>query len=130
MAADAETCRVAHFKPRYGHDITERSLPQETQQMQAVHFQKGCYLGQEIVERVRSRGHINRLLVGFTGESDHLPALGAKIAYGGKEDGEVTSAAVANGRFFGLALVRAQIAAPGTIVGIDGRPATLTALAA
>ena len=50
----------------------------------AVHFQKGCYLGQEIVERVRSRGHINRLLMGFTGDSEHAPAPGAKIAYGGK----------------------------------------------
>jgi aminomethyltransferase len=128
-ADDAEASRIAHFKPRYGHDITEKSLPQETQQMSAVHFQKGCYLGQEIVERVRSRGHVNRLLVGFIGDSDHAPALGAKIAYGGKEDGEVTSAVAVGGKFYGLALVRAQIAQPGTLVGIDGRPATLTALA-
>ena len=98
--------------------------------MRAVHFQKGCYLGQEIVERVRSRGHVNRLLMGFTGESEHAPAPGAKVAYGGKEDGEVTSAAAVDGKFYGLAIVRAQIAQPGTIVGIDGRPATLVALAA
>lgn len=128
-AADAEAFRITRFKPRYGRDITDRSLPQETQQMHAVHFQKGCYLGQEIVERVRSRGHVNRLLVGFTGESAHVPEVGAKVAYGGKEDGEVTSAVAVDGRFFGLAIVRAQIAQPGTIVGIDGRPATLTALA-
>jgi aminomethyltransferase len=127
-AEDAETSRVTHFKPRYGQDITARSLPQETQQTRAVHFQKGCYLGQEIVERVRSRGHINRLLVGFTGDSDHVPAIGTKVAYGGKEDGEVTSAVAVGGRFYGLAVVRAQIAQPGTIVGIDGRPATLAAV--
>jgi aminomethyltransferase len=95
-----------------------------------VHFQKGCYLGQEIVERIRSRGHVNRVLVGFTGDSGHMPAVGAGIAYGGKEDGEVTSAVAVDGRFYGIALVRAQIAQPGNIVGIDGRPATLTALAA
>lgn len=129
-AEDAETSRIMHFKPRYGHDITERSLPQETQQMGAVHFQKGCYLGQEIVERVRSRGHVNRLLIGFTGESGRAPAAGAKVAYGGKEDGEVTSAVALDGKFYGLAIVRAQIAQPGTIVGIEGRPATLVALAA
>jgi len=128
-AEDAETFRVTRFKPRYGRDITERSLPQETQQTRAVHFQKGCYLGQEIVERVRSRGHINKLLVGFAGDSGHAPAIGAKIAYGGKEDGEVTSAVAVGGRFYGLAIVRAQMAQPGTIVGIDGRPATLAALA-
>jgi folate-binding protein YgfZ len=127
--ADAETFRVTRFKPRYGRDITDRSLPQETQQMRAVHFQKGCYLGQEIVERVRSRGHVNRLLVGFMGDSGHVPAVGAKVAYGGKEDGEVTSAVGVGGRFYGLAVVRAQIAQAGTIVGIDGRPARITALA-
>lgn len=124
---DAETFRIMQFKPRYGQDITERSLPQETQQMHAVHFQKGCYLGQEIVERVRSRGHVNRLLIGFTGESEHAPVPGAKVAYGGKEDGEVTSAVAVAGKFYGLAIVRAQIAQPGTVVGIDGRPAILVA---
>jgi aminomethyltransferase len=126
-AEDAEASRIAHYKPRYGVDITEKSLPQETRQTGAVHFQKGCYLGQEIVERVRSRGHINRLLTGFTGDSDHAPEPGAKVVYGGKEDGEVTSAVSVEGRFYGLAVVRAQIAQSGTIVGIDGRPATLAA---
>jgi folate-binding protein YgfZ len=126
-ADDAEAFRITQFKPRYGRDITERSLPQETQQTRAVHFQKGCYLGQEIVERVRSRGHINRLLMGFTGDSEHAPAPGAKVAYGGKEDGEVTSSVAVGGKFYGMAIVRAQIAQPGVIVGIDGRPATLVA---
>ena len=129
-AEDAEAFRITQFKPRYGQDITERSLPQETQQMSAVHFQKGCYLGQEIVERVRSRGHINRLLMGFAGDSEHAPAVGAKVAYGGKEDGEVTSAVAVDGKFYGLAVVRAQIAQAGVIVGIEGRPATMVALAA
>lgn len=124
-ADDAESFRITQFKPRYGRDISDRSLPQETQQTRAVHFQKGCYLGQEIVERVRSRGHINRLLMGFTGDSEHAPAPGTKVAYGGKEDGEVTSAVAVNGKFYGMAIVRAQIAQPGVIVGIDGRPATL-----
>jgi len=124
-AEDAEAFRITQFRPRYGRDISDRSLPQETQQTRAVHYQKGCYLGQEIVERVRSRGHINRLLMGFTGESEHAPAPGAKVAYGGKEDGEVTSAVAVNGKFYGMAIVRAQIAQAGVIVGIDGRPATL-----
>ncbi len=129
-AADGEAFRITKFKPRYGRDFTEKSLPQETQQMKAaVHFQKGCYLGQEIVERVRSRGHVNKLLVGFTGDSEHVPEVGAAVAYGGKEDGEVTSAVAVDGKFYGLAIVRAQVAQPGTIVGIDGRPATVVALA-
>ena len=124
---DAETFRIMHFQPRYGKDITDRSLPQETQQTKAVHFQKGCYLGQEIVERVRSRGHVNRLLVGFTGDSENAPALGAKVVNGGKEDGEVTSAVAVGDKFYGIAIVRAQIAQPGTVVTIDGQPATVVA---
>jgi aminomethyltransferase len=123
---DAEAARIMHFKPRFGYDITDRTLPQETQQMKAaVHFQKGCYLGQEIVERVRSRGHVNRVIMGFAGDADTAPAVGAKVAYGGKEDGDVTSVVVVDGKLYGLAIVRSQIAKPGTLVGIDGRPATL-----
>lgn len=124
-AGDAETFRITQFKPRYGQDITQRSLVQETQQMNAVHFQKGCYLGQEIVERVRSRGLVNRLLMGFTSDSEHAPAVGSRVAYGGKEDGKVTSAVAVDGKVYGLAMVRAQIAQPGVIIGIEGRPATL-----
>src|SRR5579862_795492 len=61
--ADAEAARVVrleHGKPRFGEDITDRFLAQEANQPQALHFNKGCYLGQEIVERVRSRGQIHR----------------------------------------------------------------------
>ncbi len=44
------------LRPQYGVDIRDRDLPQETAQAHALHFAKGCYLGQEIVERIRSRG--------------------------------------------------------------------------
>jgi aminomethyltransferase len=59
---DCRIVRVENGKPRYGEDILETSLPQETGQMHAVSFSKGCYLGQEIVERIRARGHVNRRL--------------------------------------------------------------------
>ena len=68
--------------------------------------------------------------MGFAGDSDHAPAPGVKVAYGGKEDGEVTSAVAVGEKFYGLAIVRAQIAQPGAIVGIEGRAATLVAPAA
>ena len=54
--------RIAEGIPAYGVDIAERDLPQETSQMRALHFNKGCYLGQEIVERIRSRGNVHRHL--------------------------------------------------------------------
>ncbi len=62
-AEDARVVRLEHGRPRYGEDITEDHVPQETQVLRAIHFNKGCYIGQEIVERIRSRGHVNRLLV-------------------------------------------------------------------
>jgi len=61
-AEEARIVRIEHGRPRYGEEITERNLVQETGQLHAVHFNKGCYLGQEIVERVRSIAKIHREL--------------------------------------------------------------------
>jgi aminomethyltransferase len=122
---DAETARLSRYVPLYGVDITEKSLPQETQQMQALHFQKGCYIGQEIVERVRSRGHLNKLLLGFRGQGEEAPARGTKLFVEGSEAGEVTSAATANGEFFGLAWVRTPHNTSGMIAEINGAAAVL-----
>jgi folate-binding protein YgfZ len=123
---DAEVVRLRHFMPRYGPDIAETTLPQETQQMQALHFQKGCYLGQEIVERIRSRGHVNKQLMGFRLEGHEVPAPGTRLFAGGKEAGEVTSAGLSpEGGVFGLAYVRVPYNKSGTMTGIEGRPAEL-----
>jgi tRNA-modifying protein YgfZ len=125
---DAETVRTENFVPKYGCDITEHTLPQETQQMHALHFQKGCYLGQEIVERIRSRGHVNRLLMGFRIESlSRAPAPGTKLMLEGNPAGEVTSSAAANGAVFGLAYVRTQWAKSGAMAEIEGHAAALFA---
>ena len=92
--------RIASGIPRFGEDIRERDLPQETGQDRALHFTKGCYVGQEIVERIRSRGKVHRVFTGF--------ALTAPCAAGAtiemrtdtstdtesKAVGEVTSTAV------------------------------------
>ena len=72
--------------------IRERDLPQETKQDHALNFTKGCYIGQEIVERIRSRGTVHRM---FTGFSLSAPvSKGAKVIDpSGKEVGEITSVA-------------------------------------
>jgi folate-binding protein YgfZ len=57
-----EAFRIAEGIPAYGVDMVERDLAHETSQMRALHFNKGCYLGQEVVERVRSRGGVHRHL--------------------------------------------------------------------
>lgn len=94
--ADSEAInvvRLEHGKPRYGNDITERYLAQETNQMHAVSFSKGCYLGQEIVERVRSRAQIHRVLTPVRIHSHTVPAPGTKLKVDGKDVAEITSAA-------------------------------------
>jgi aminomethyltransferase len=88
--------RILSGTPRYGTDIrnTEsvRDLPQETGQTRALHFSKGCYLGQEIVERIHSRGNVHRAFTGFELTGD-LPAAGAALQADGKLAGELTSVA-------------------------------------
>ena len=74
-----ERLRIADGIPLYGVDIRERDLPQETEQARALNFNKGCYVGQEIVERIRSRGNVHRKFTGFLIEGAGNVAAGEKI---------------------------------------------------
>jgi folate-binding protein YgfZ len=90
-----EAHRILSATPKYGVDIrnteTHKDLPQETAQTHALHFNKGCYLGQEIVERIRSRGQVHRTFTQFT-LTGQLPELPATLEANGKPAGELTSA--------------------------------------
>ncbi len=85
-----EQLRILEGTPAYSVDITNKDLPQETNQTRALHFTKGCYLGQEIVERVRSRGNVHRTLSGFVLE-DARPTAKTSLLADGKPVGEITS---------------------------------------
>jgi folate-binding protein YgfZ len=87
-----EYLRILEGTPLYGKDIRDRELPQETAQTRALHFAKGCYLGQEIVERIRSRGNVHRTFGAFLLEGD-LPPAGSMLEAEGKQIGELTSTA-------------------------------------
>jgi tRNA-modifying protein YgfZ len=89
--ADVQQVRIENGRPRFGEDIRETSLPQETQQLHAINFQKGCYIGQEIVERIRAQGHVNKKLVRLAIEADSAPPPGTSVSVEGKEVGEITS---------------------------------------
>ena len=96
-----EHLRLLDATPRFGQDIRDRDLPQETAQTHALHFSKGCYLGQEIVERIRSRGQVHRTFTAFrltpnseSTEPEALPTLPALLEASGKAVGELTSAAL------------------------------------
>ena len=113
-AEAARVVRLEHGKPRYSEDISDRFLAQEANQPHALHFSKGCYLGQEIVERVRSRGQIHRVLMPLILETTQPPAPGAKLEFGGAGAAEITSAAYspALGKVVALAYVRTEHARP------------------
>jgi folate-binding protein YgfZ len=87
-----EMRRIVAGIPLYGVDIRERDLPQETEQARALNFSKGCYIGQEIVERIRSRGSVHRSFTGFASPTSGMITRGAKVFSAEKEVGEVTSA--------------------------------------
>ncbi len=111
LVEDTHAVRIENGKVRYGEDITERYLVQETQVLEAVHFSKGCYLGQEIVERVRSRGQVHRLLAGLRIHSSVAPDPGTKLTTADNRDAaELTSTAYspALGEVVGLGYVRAE----------------------
>jgi folate-binding protein YgfZ len=125
-----ELHRIALGIPRYGQDIRERDLPQETEQARALNFSKGCYIGQEIVERIRSRGAVHRTFTGFLFEK--LPAVGSKIQANAKDIGEITSAAalpLAGGiQPVALGYIRREAGSPGNEVVAGGLKATVTGL--
>jgi folate-binding protein YgfZ len=108
-AASLEAFRIAEGIPSYGLDIAERDLAQETSQMRALSFDKGCYLGHEIVERIRSRGSLHRHLRSLE-LSGPLPAAGTELMLeSGEAAGKITSAAelpLATGaRIFALGMI-------------------------
>ncbi len=92
-AEAADAVRLENQRPRYGSDFDDTLIPQETQQMQAISFTKGCYLGQEIVERVRSRGNLNKMLVPMVIETEDPIDPATRVFLEDKDIGRITSSA-------------------------------------
>ncbi len=121
--------RLAQGVPWFGYDFGEKQIPHEAG-LQDTHisYTKGCYTGQEIVERVRSRGQVNRQRVAliFTGAS--VPLAGAPLTVEGQEVGFVTRAAMASWLGFpiGMAYVRRDHAAPGSELQWQGGTAQVS----
>jgi folate-binding protein YgfZ len=115
--ASLDAFRIAEGVPAYGIDMVERDLPQETAQMRALHFNKGCYLGQEVVERIRSRGSVHRHLRSLE-LSGPLPATGTELTLkdaatqNDLSAGQLTSAAElrlpSGSRSFALGMIRGE----------------------
>lgn len=127
-----EIQRILTGIPQYGVDISERDLPQETRQARALNFNKGCYIGQEIVERIRSRGAVHRQLMGFLADSSAKIAPGAKISAGGKDVGEITSVTSllfpGHEKTIALGYIRREVGVAGREVAIGEINATVVEL--
>jgi glycine cleavage system T protein len=128
------TLRIEAGIPWYGVDMDEGRIVLEVGLEQAINFKKGCYLGQEVVERASARGHVNRKLTGLLMQGNTLPASGDKLFHDAQEVGWVTSAVVSPrlDRPIALGYVRREHLVPGTQLRIDrqGTPviAEITAL--
>ncbi len=111
-----ESLRIEAGIPRYGAELGEDTLPLEANLLDALSFNKGCYIGQEIIERARSRGHVNWKLAGVIVESAQPPAPGEKLTFDGKEVAEITSACVSPTleKSIALAYIRKEHVEPGT----------------
>src|SRR4029077_371742 len=111
--------RLTQSVPWFGYDFGEKQIPHEAGlQDSHISYTKGCYTGQEIVERVRSRGQVNRQRVRLAFSGDVVPEPEAPLTIDGKEVGHVTRAARTwdPARILGMAYVRKEAAAPETVL--------------
>ncbi|MCH2172569.1 hypothetical protein MK489_17470 [Myxococcota bacterium] len=131
-----EQLRVEAGVPRFGAELGPDVLPAEAGLGHAISTEKGCYTGQEVVERMRSRDRVSHRLVGLVVDGEP-PAPGQPLGFpagigdGGataKAVGEVTSAVRGSQGSMALAFVRAAHTEPGTLLAAGGHPARVVAL--
>jgi aminomethyltransferase len=123
---DSDTLDVLRIEQGYGafgRELSQEYIPLETGLLDAVSFSKGCYVGQEIIARMESRGRLAKRLCGLQLSQPVTPP--AKLVCDGRDAGDITSAAVSP-RFgpIALAYVRTAYAEPGTVVGVEGTGVT------
>jgi folate-binding protein YgfZ len=120
-AAAFESLRLEAGAPMLGRDVDESNLLPEMGLENRVSYDKGCYLGQETVARVKYRGHVNRQLAGLVFESDEPPAPDSAVMSEGQEIGRTRSAAwsFAFDRPIALAYLKREALEPGLDVTVE-----------
>jgi glycine cleavage system T protein len=119
--AALDSLRIEAGVPRYGVDMDESYIASEAGLEKAISYSKGCFVGQEVVGRVKFRGHVNRLLVGMKVDGDAAPARGAKVYDGDQEIGHVTSSLLSPSlnRPLAMGYVRREFIEPGSKVAVE-----------
>jgi folate-binding protein YgfZ len=124
-----EILRIEAGIPRLGAELDESVLPAEAGLDRAVSTVKGCYTGQEVVERMRSRGQVSHRLVGLSTSGENPLEIGAEVKAAGTSVGEVTSACLSPAAgSIALAFVRRGFAEPGSELQVAGRTARVAPL--
>jgi aminomethyltransferase len=115
-----ETLRIEAGIPRFGVDMDENTIPIEAGLWNALSFEKGCYVGQEVIARIKWRGHVNWHLIGFKIEGDEVPEKDSKIIRDQREIGYITSGAFSPklNQIIALGYIRREFNNPGTQVTI------------
>ncbi len=122
--ATAETIRIENGLASADVDTTDKMIALEARMNRAISFNKGCYLGQETIERATARGGLKKKLFGLKFIDATIPERGAAILLSGKEVGRVSSTALSP-RFgaIGLAILHHSAWQPGTDLTVEGGPA-------
>jgi folate-binding protein YgfZ len=128
-----ELSRIEAGIPRFGADMDETNLPPETGiEGRAVSYSKGCYIGQEVIARIRTYGQVAKKLRGlrFSGGDGAMPVRGDKLVRDGREVGTITSVARSpklGGAVIGLGYVRRECNAMGTVLEVRAGVGGMTA---
>jgi folate-binding protein YgfZ len=131
VAVDPEVWNVLRAEsglPLYGVDVDETTTMPELGQ-RGINYDKGCYIGQEVVARIRYIGHVNRRLVGFVCEGDVLPEVRSIVQVQGKDSGYITTAVNSPGlgKPIALGFVNRVAGEPGTTVVLVGKTSSISA---
>lgn len=114
-----ETLRIESGTPRYGVDVDQNRVALEARLEWAIHFRKGCYVGQEIVERAVSRGRVNRVLALLGTDRPARP--GERVGHAGEKDIVTSSVVSPRSGPICLAYIPRENAEPGTKLVIERR---------
>jgi folate-binding protein YgfZ len=131
IAADAEVWNILRTEsgiPLYGVDIDETTTMPELGQ-RGISYDKGCYIGQEVVARIKYIGHVNRRFVGFICENSEVPEVRSTVQVQGKDVGYITTAVFSPGlgKPIALGFVNRVAGEPGTAVVLAGKTASVAA---
>jgi tRNA-modifying protein YgfZ len=114
--------------PLYGVDVDETTTMPELGQ-RGISYDKGCYIGQEVVARIRYIGHVNRRFVGFICDGDEVPEARSAVQVLGKDSGYITTALMSPGlrKPIALGFVNRVVGEPGTTVVLTGKTSSIAA---